>query len=81
VLDCGQYEVNENQLAGRQMKDTKTRWPAVIVILAFVILAFVIIAVVVNPFPELLTQDDGWAYARSVEHLLDTGEYHQDSWD
>jgi hypothetical protein len=57
------------------MKDTKKRWPPVVVIVAFVI-----IAVVVNPLRELLTQDDGWAYARSVKHLLDTGEYQLDSW-
>ena len=35
---------------------------------------------VVNPLRELLTQDDGWAYARMVERLLKTGEYRLDAW-
>jgi hypothetical protein len=35
---------------------------------------------IVNPFREFLSQDDGWAYARSVEHLLRTGQYRLDSW-
>ncbi|MEO9190557.1 MAG: hypothetical protein ABI224_11255 [Acetobacteraceae bacterium] len=37
-------------------------------------------AVIVNPIREFMSQDDGWAYARSVEHLLRTGEYRLDAW-
>ncbi len=48
--------------------------------LLLVIAVFAAIVVIVNPFRELLTQDDGWAYARTVKHLLETGEYHLDSW-
>ena len=44
------------------------------------IIVFAAIVTIVNPFRELLTHDDGWAYARSVKHLLDTGEYRLDSW-
>jgi 4-amino-4-deoxy-L-arabinose transferase-like glycosyltransferase len=48
--------------------------------LLLVIIVFAAIVTIVNPFRELLTHDDGWAYARSVKHLLDTGEYRLDSW-
>ncbi|MET4666420.1 hypothetical protein [Sphingomonas sp. PvP056] len=37
-------------------------------------------ALIVNPLRELLTWDDGWAYARSVENLLTTGRYQLDQW-
>ncbi len=36
--------------------------------------------IVINPFREMLPDDDGWAYARSVQHLLATGEYQVDAW-
>jgi hypothetical protein len=36
--------------------------------------------IVVNPIREFMSQDDGWAYARSVEYLLKTGEYRLDAW-
>jgi len=36
--------------------------------------------VIVDPVREFMSQDDGWAYARSVEHLLRTGEYRLDAW-
>jgi 4-amino-4-deoxy-L-arabinose transferase-like glycosyltransferase len=48
--------------------------------LLLVIAVFATIVAIVNPARELLTQDDGWAYARSVKHLLETGEYRLDSW-
>ena len=35
---------------------------------------------IVDPLREFLSQDDGWAYARMVEHLLKTGEYRLDAW-
>ncbi|MEO7709335.1 MAG: glycosyltransferase family 39 protein, partial [Caldimonas sp.] len=35
---------------------------------------------IVNPLREFLSQDDGWAYARMVEHLLKTGAYQLDAW-
>jgi len=36
--------------------------------------------VVINPFREMLTADDSWAYARTVQHLLSTGRYKLDMW-
>ena len=36
--------------------------------------------ILINPFQEMLPDDDGWAYARSVQHLLATGEYQVDAW-
>jgi hypothetical protein len=37
-------------------------------------------AVVINPFGNALPADDAWAYARSVEQLIRTGEYRLDEW-
>lgn len=34
----------------------------------------------INPFREMLSEDDSWAYARMVEHLLKTGKYGLDAW-
>jgi 4-amino-4-deoxy-L-arabinose transferase-like glycosyltransferase len=34
----------------------------------------------INPFREMLSEDDSWAYARMVEHLLKTGKYELDAW-
>lgn len=48
--------------------------------LLLVIAVFAAIVSIVNPFRELLTQDDGWGYARTVKHLVETGEYRLDSW-
>lgn len=42
--------------------------------------AVVLALAIVDPFREFLTQDDGWAYARTVERLLATGEYRLDDW-
>lgn len=36
--------------------------------------------VLVDPMREFMSQDDGWAYARSVQHLLATGDYRLDAW-
>src|SRR5258707_5239083 len=36
--------------------------------------------IVINPFREMLSEDDGWAYARSVQHLLATGKNQLDTW-
>ena len=33
---------------------------------------------IVNPFREMLAQDDAWIYARMVQHLLATGHYQLD---
>lgn len=35
---------------------------------------------VIDPGREFLSQDDGWAYARSVQQLLATGHYQLDAW-
>jgi 4-amino-4-deoxy-L-arabinose transferase-like glycosyltransferase len=48
--------------------------------LLLIIVFFLAIVAIVNPFRELLTQDDGWAYARTVKHMVETGEYHLDEW-
>jgi Dolichyl-phosphate-mannose-protein mannosyltransferase len=45
-----------------------------------ILAAFLVSIVAINPFRELLGDDDGWAYARSVEHLLATGRYQLDAW-
>ncbi|HJR89265.1 MAG TPA: hypothetical protein VJ782_03800, partial [Aeromicrobium sp.] len=37
-------------------------------------------AVLVDPFGEFLPDDDGFAYARSVQYLLHSGEYKLDAW-
>ncbi len=34
---------------------------------------------IVNPFREMLAQDDAWIYARMVQHLLATGKYQLDA--
>src|SRR5438552_1400359 len=49
---------------------------------AFLILApaLAMAIAIVNPLREFLSQDDGWAYARMVEHLLKTGQYRLDAW-
>jgi hypothetical protein len=36
--------------------------------------------IVINPFREMLSEDDAWAYARTVQHLLATGKYQLDAW-
>jgi hypothetical protein len=46
-----------------------------------VLVAGLLLAIIlINPFWEMLPDDDGWAYARSVQHLLATGEYQLDAW-
>ena len=47
---------------------------------ALVGVGFLLAVALVDPTREFMTQDDGWAYARSVEHLLRTGEYRLDAW-
>ncbi len=48
---------------------------------AAVILAVLFAAIcIVDPLREFMSQDDGWAYARSVEGLLATGRYTLDAW-
>lgn len=46
-------------------------------------LIFVLVAVCIiirNPFRRMMAWDDSWAYARTVEHLLSTGQYQLDRW-
>ncbi len=47
--------------------------------LLVVVALFIASMVFINPLRETAMQDD-WAYARTVRHLLDTGEYHLDEW-
>ena len=50
--------------------------------IAFLVLApaLAVAIAIVDPLREFLSQDDGWAYARMVEHLLKTGQYRLDAW-
>jgi len=50
--------------------------------IAFLVLApaLAVAIAIVDPLREFMSQDDGWAYARMVEHLLKTGEYRLDAW-
>jgi len=56
--------------------DWRRKWAAPGLVVAGLLLAMIVI----NPFREMLTEDDGWAYARSVQHLLATGKYQLDTW-
>lgn len=47
---------------------------------ALVAAALLLAIAIINPFREMLPQDDGWSYARMVQHLLATGRYHLDDW-
>jgi 4-amino-4-deoxy-L-arabinose transferase-like glycosyltransferase len=40
-----------------------------------VALALLLAVVIINPFREMVAQDDAWAYARMVQHTLATGKY------
>jgi 4-amino-4-deoxy-L-arabinose transferase-like glycosyltransferase len=48
--------------------------------LAVLVAGLLLAIIVINPFREMLSQDDGFAYARSVRYLLATGKYRLDSW-
>jgi 4-amino-4-deoxy-L-arabinose transferase-like glycosyltransferase len=63
------YLMKSNEVGG------DPQWP-----LLLMIVVFAAIILIVNPVREMLTADDGWAYARIVEHLLHTGEYRLDAW-
>ena len=47
---------------------------------AFLLLVLAAVTVLLNPRRELLTWDDGWAYARSVVTMLESGRYALDNW-
>ena len=47
---------------------------------AFLLLVLGAVTVLLNPRRELLTWDDGWAYARSVATMVQTGRYVLDNW-
>jgi 4-amino-4-deoxy-L-arabinose transferase-like glycosyltransferase len=55
------------------------RWRAMAP-LAGISACLLLAALVIDPFREMLSVDDGWAYARTVEHLLRTGDYQLDAW-
>jgi 4-amino-4-deoxy-L-arabinose transferase-like glycosyltransferase len=47
----------------------------------YALLLVVVLAIAfVNPLREIMTADDGWAYALSVRHLVETGEYKLNDW-
>jgi hypothetical protein len=76
----GCREVRDQALKGEsEQTQTAGRWRATAP-LAGVTACLLLAAVIINPFREMLSIDDGWAYARSVEHLLRTGEYRLDAW-
>ncbi|MEO6745099.1 MAG: hypothetical protein ABIS28_09930, partial [Caldimonas sp.] len=66
-MDAGPIAAEPAPLAAAQPKHAA--W------IAFFVLAPALAAAIaiVNPLREFLSQDDGWAYARMVEHLLKTG--------
>src|ERR1700722_2897750 len=47
--------------------------------LTAVLLLFVAAAIAVNPLRETPVEDD-WAYAETVKHFLDTGQYRLNDW-
>ena len=47
--------------------------------LSFIAATLLLAAIIINPFREMFAQDDAWAYARMVQHLLATGRYGLDS--
>ena len=47
---------------------------------ALLAVALLAACIVINPFREMCTWDDSFAYARMVQHLLSTGHYRLDSW-
>jgi 4-amino-4-deoxy-L-arabinose transferase-like glycosyltransferase len=55
------------------------RWRAMAP-LAGITACLLLAALIINPFREMIYMDDSWAYARTVEHLLRTGEYQLDAW-
>src|SRR5690242_10893141 len=57
------------------MLDWCKKWPVLLVAAVFAALVGI-----VDPIREMMTEDDGWAYARSVEYLLKTGHYRLDAW-
>ena len=47
----------------------------------YALLLVVVLAIAfVNPLRENMTADDGWAYALSVRHLVETGQYKLNDW-
>jgi 4-amino-4-deoxy-L-arabinose transferase-like glycosyltransferase len=66
-------------LAERERTRSLRRWPGPTP-LAGIGACLLLAALVINPFREALTVADDWAYARTVEHLLRTGEYRLDNW-
>ena len=48
--------------------------------LAVLVAGLLLAIIVINPFREMLSEGDAFAYARSVQHLLATGKYRLDSW-
>ncbi len=44
------------------------------------VLVFIVLVAIVDPVREMVTPDDGWAYTRSVRHLVQTGSYKLDQW-
>lgn len=48
--------------------------------LLLIAVSLVVPILVVNPFREMLSEDDSWAYARMVQKLLATGRYQVDAW-
>ncbi|MGO9034759.1 ArnT family glycosyltransferase [Mycobacterium sp.] len=70
-------------MTGRLVAGTRTvntyRWRAAAHLVG-VGVCLLLAAVIIDPIREMMPLDDGWAYARTVEHLLQTGEYQLDAW-
>ena len=65
----------EGQMSELRLEDRGWRAPLGT---AFLLLTLAATVTLVDPRRELLTWDDGWAYARSVALLLKTGHYKLD---
>jgi len=61
---------------GAASDDVSRRWPWLVLVGAVIALAILVI----GPGRQMMPEDDGWAYARSVLHLLQTGQYRLDAW-
>lgn len=47
---------------------------------ALIAVALLLAIFIINPIREMTWNDDAWAYARMVQHLLATGRYQLDPW-
>jgi 4-amino-4-deoxy-L-arabinose transferase-like glycosyltransferase len=66
----------EKQATGISRPAKWMEWMGPELLLALILFSILVI----NPLREMVTMDDSWAYARTVQHLLATGQYQLDAW-